>query len=249
VGNREPSVSAIVNGEYRNLIHSDIENLYSTYIYSGDVVNIQISTTSNSNSIDVVRRDYTTDDQGGDNGIRDTFITGTTGASVADVYQITFTATTVAEDYNFEYRVAATTSFPVTPTPTPTNTPTNTATPTNTPTNTSTPTGTPTNTPTSTPTQTPTQTKTQTPTPTQTKTPTPTPTPNYCTISGTTAYQKTSLIVFYTGTTSETGASYGLTLLENNLTFASWLRSEIDKCLFKKENENGNKKNKNNKTS
>lgn len=37
-------------------------------------------------------------------------------------------------------------------------------------------------------------------------------------------------------------------LLENDLTFASWLRSEIDKCLTKKEREYGNKKNKNNKT-
>lgn len=45
-----------------------------------------------------------------------------------------------------------------------------------------------------------------------------TPTPNYCTISGTTAYQKTSLIVFYTGVTNIAGSSYGLTLLENNLT-------------------------------
>lgn len=36
-------------------------------------------------------------------------------------------------------------------------------------------------------------------------------------------------------------------LLENELTFASWLRSEIDKCLTTKER-NGNKKNKNNKT-
>ena len=139
VFDRSPDLEAYVNGVQRNLIHNPIDNLYTTYIYSGDVVNILMRTTSNVNSIDVVRRDYTTDDQGGDNGIRDTFITGTTGASVADVYQITFTATTVSTDYNFEYRVDAITSFPVTPTPTPTITPTNTGSPTPTPTNTPTP--------------------------------------------------------------------------------------------------------------
>jgi len=128
VFDRSPDLEAYVNGVQRNLIHNPIDNLYSTYIYSGDVVNILMRTSSDVNSIDVVRRDYTTDDQGGDNGIRDTFITGTTGASVADVYQLTFTATTVSTDYNFEYRVDAVTSFPPTPTPTPTltNTPTTT---------------------------------------------------------------------------------------------------------------------------
>jgi hypothetical protein len=126
-------VSVLVNGVNRQVTHNEIENLYSTYIYSGDVVNVKITTTSNVNSLDVTRRDYTTDDQGGDNGIRDTFITGTTGNSVGGFYQITFTVQPDALDYNFEYLVDAVTSFPVTPSPTPTNTITPTPTPSATP--------------------------------------------------------------------------------------------------------------------
>ena len=137
-------VDVYVNSELRKIRYSEIDNLYSTFIYSGDVINIQINTTSDSNSIDVIRRDYTIDDQGGDNGIRDTFITGTTGNSISGIYQITFTATTIQEDYNFEYRIDAFTNIPPTPTPTPTITPT----PTNTPTMTPTPTNTVTPTPT-----------------------------------------------------------------------------------------------------
>ena len=127
-------VSVLVNGVNRQVTHNEIDNLYSTYIYSGDVVNVKITTTSNTNSLDVIRRDYTTDDQGGDNGIRDTFITGTTGSSVGGFYQITFNVEPNALDYNFEYLVDAVTSFPVTPTPTPTITNTPTPTPTKTPT-------------------------------------------------------------------------------------------------------------------
>jgi hypothetical protein len=133
-------IDIYVNSELRNIRYSEIDNLYSTFIYSGDVINIQINTTSNINSIDITRRDYTIDDQDGDNGIRDTFITGTTGSSISGIYQITFTATTIQEDYNFEYRIDVSTGVPVTPTPTPTNTPTPTVTPTNTVTPTPTPT-------------------------------------------------------------------------------------------------------------
>jgi hypothetical protein len=161
-------VTVLVNGADRQVTHNDIDNLYSTYIYSGDVVNVKITTTSNVNSLDVIRRDYTTDDQGGDNGIRDTFITGTTGNSVGGFYQITFTAEPDILDYNFEYLVDAITSFPVTPTPTPTITNTPSVTPTNT--------VTPSITPSITPTNTPTNTVTPTVTPTITLTPSITPT-------------------------------------------------------------------------
>ena len=162
-----PYVEVYVNSQLRNLIHNDVDNLYSTYIYSGDVINIKMNTTSATNTINVTRRDYTTDDQGEDNGIRDTFITGVTGASVAGIYQFTFTATTIPQDYNFEYLVSTTTSFPASPTPTPTITATNTPTPTLTPTNTTTPTLTPTNTVTPTNSLTPTPTVTPTVTPYQ----------------------------------------------------------------------------------
>jgi hypothetical protein len=91
-----------VNGQTRVLNYNNNDNLYTTYIYSGDSVTITIS--PELNDFSVYRRDYTTDDQGGDNGIRDVFITGTTGTT-----SVSFTATTISTDYNFEYRVGATT--------------------------------------------------------------------------------------------------------------------------------------------
>ena len=110
-------VNVLVNGIDRQVTHNDIDDLYSTYIYSGDVITIKITTTSNVNSIDVTRRDYTTDSQNGDDGIRDTFITGTTGTSVGGFYELTFTAEPNSLDYNFEYLVIASTKFPITPIP------------------------------------------------------------------------------------------------------------------------------------
>ena len=163
-------VECFVNSVERKLIHNNNDNLYSTNLSNGDVVRILITTTSNDNEISVIRRDYTTDDQGGDMGIRNTYITGVTGNSPTTL-EVTFTATTISLDYNFEYLVSATVKYPVTPTPTPTVTPTQTPTPTPlfceltftaieqiyptpTPTNTPTPTITPTNTITPTPTHT-----------------------------------------------------------------------------------------------
>lgn len=96
-----------VNGQPRVLNYNNNDNLYTTYIYSGDSVTITIS--PELNDFSVYRRDYTTDDQGGDMGIRDVFITGNTGT-----YSITFTVTTSSIDYNFEYRVGATTYTGVT---------------------------------------------------------------------------------------------------------------------------------------
>ena len=95
------SYSVTVNGEYRVLNHLNTENLYTTYIYDGDVVTITVGV--DLNDFEVYRRDYSTEDIYGTNGIFDTFIT-----SDAGVYTITFTVTTIPQDYNFEYRVTAT---------------------------------------------------------------------------------------------------------------------------------------------
>ena len=124
------NVECIVNSQDRALVYSDITGLYTTYLYSGDTVTIKINTGSYSSSIDVIRRDYTTDDQGGDQGIRDTFITGVTANTGTEV---TFVVTPDMLDYNFEYRIGASVIFPVSPTPTPTRTPGPTTTPTITP--------------------------------------------------------------------------------------------------------------------
>jgi hypothetical protein len=174
--NQETNVSqfqCFVNSVERKLIHNNNHKLYSTFISNGDIVRILVTTTSDNNQINVTRRDYTTDDQGGDMGIRDVYITGVTGNSPTTL-EVTFTVSPITLDYNFEYLVSAQVLYPATPTPTPTITPTNTPTPTVTPTNTVTPTITPTNTVTPTPTVTPTS---VTPTPTPTNTPTPTSCP------------------------------------------------------------------------
>jgi hypothetical protein len=167
----ESNIECQVNGLDRKLVYSDITNLYTTYLYSGDTVYVKINTGNYGNSIDLSRIDYTTDDQGGDNGIRETYITGVTGNTPQE---ITFVVTPDVLDYNFEYHIDGKSIYPVTPTPTHTSTPTQTVTPSNTATNTPTPTQTPTNT--VTPTVTPTLTRTPSPTPTQTNTPSHTPT-------------------------------------------------------------------------
>ena len=157
--NQETNVSqfqCFVSSVERKLIHNNTDNLYSTFISNGDIVRILVTTTSDNNQINVTRRDYTTDDQGGDMGIRDVYITGVTGNSPTTL-EVTFTVSPISLDYNFEYLISAQVLYPATPTPTPTITPTNTPTPTITPTNTVTPTPTitPTNTITPTPTATP----------------------------------------------------------------------------------------------
>jgi hypothetical protein len=127
-------VQCYVNSVERKLIHNNTDNLYSTFLSNGDIVRVLITTTSDNNEINVTRRDYTTDDQGGDMGIRNTFITGVTGTSPTTL-EVTFTATTISLDYNFEYLVSASVKFPPSPTPTPTpTTPPPTASPTPTPT-------------------------------------------------------------------------------------------------------------------
>jgi hypothetical protein len=143
-----------INNIIRSLEYSTVDGLYKINLNINDVVRIAPSSTT---LINVIRKDYTTDDIGGDNGIRNTTITGITATGY------TFTATTVSSGYNFEYLVSVGTFLSTpTPTPTPTVTPTPAA---------------PTPTPTVTPTPTPTATATPTPTPTATPTVTPTPTP------------------------------------------------------------------------
>lgn len=174
-------MNILVNGTLEKKIYNTSNKLYSVPINTGDYITLVFNTThSAAGVLSVVRREYTTDDVGGNNGIVDTSI-------ISNQYFSTysFTISTGSLSYGFEYR-ADIDSVPVspTPTPTPTNTPTPTITPTNTvtptptltPTNTATPTITPTNT--LTPTVTPTNTLTPSITPTNTSTPTVTPSPS-----------------------------------------------------------------------
>ena len=105
-----------VNGETRNTHFTDINRLYSTDLFIGDVCTVCVYQPNGGQTIGVIRKDYTTDDQGGDRGIVDNTITNQTGG---ENLCVTFTATTVSNAYNFEYRLDLSYIEP-TPTPTPT---------------------------------------------------------------------------------------------------------------------------------
>ena len=130
--------------------YTEVTGLFTYKLLEGDTVRIDLNSNPSTlyKNITIYRRDYTTDDVNGNNGISDTFISNTN--SQPNPLSVTFTVPSLPNDYNFEYRVSCTT--------------TNIG-----------PTATPTPTPTVTPTSTPTVTPTLTPTPTPTVTPTPTP--------------------------------------------------------------------------
>jgi hypothetical protein len=122
-----------VNGDQRNNEWLDSTELYSTYLYEGDVVQVYLfdeSTTAY--GYNVYRRDYTNNDAIGDMGITNTLVTTTPIITGSTLNGFEFTIPSLPNDYNFEYRITA--SNVPTPTPTPTMTPTATATPTPTPT-------------------------------------------------------------------------------------------------------------------
>lgn len=116
-----------VNNVINKRLYLSSSNLYSCPLYVGDVVRIEFTDVPiyGTSFLDLIRRDYTTDDEGGNNGIDD----------VSIVYGLpfttyTFTATTVNPAYDFEYRMDISLLPPPTPSPSPTGTPTPTPTPT-----------------------------------------------------------------------------------------------------------------------
>jgi hypothetical protein len=115
VGNQYYNVEIYINSNITNKQYSDVNGLYTYKINQGDVVTIL---GPGAWSINLIRRDYTTDDTSGNNGIIDTLITGTTA-----IGSFTFTTSTIPSSYNFEYRTTIM-DFGPTPTPTPTPCPT-----------------------------------------------------------------------------------------------------------------------------
>jgi hypothetical protein len=103
-----------VNSDLRDQQFSDTSNLFSTYLYVGDIVTVTLFGGGTSEYLNVTRTDYTTDVIGEDDGIRTINITSVSGSD-----SVTFTATTVNTSYNFEYRIDMGTLIPATPTPTP----------------------------------------------------------------------------------------------------------------------------------
>jgi uncharacterized delta-60 repeat protein len=111
--------SVTVNGQLRDLHYSRSNNLYSTNINLGDVVTITFIDIPSFLDIDVIRKDYTTDDVDGNMGIVDNLVT-----SIQSGTTVTFTATTVDNAYGYLYILQSSNPGPTpTPTPTPTATP------------------------------------------------------------------------------------------------------------------------------
>jgi uncharacterized delta-60 repeat protein len=95
-----------VNGIIVNIEYSEVTGLYTIPVNLNDVVDIILLTPNLPNyhsRVVVSRRDYTTDDVNGDYGIVDTYIGESIATSGSTSY--TFTATTISNSYNFEYRV------------------------------------------------------------------------------------------------------------------------------------------------
>jgi uncharacterized delta-60 repeat protein len=95
-----------VAGQSRYFRYTDSNRIYTTPINTGEVCAIELNATplpQISSRIVVKRIDYTTDDVGGDNGIKETYI----GEAIASSGNTTFnfTATTRPDAYGFEYRI------------------------------------------------------------------------------------------------------------------------------------------------
>jgi hypothetical protein len=91
-----------INNVINKRIHLTSYNLYSCPLYVGDVVRLEFLDIYPIviSYLDITRRDYTTDDEGGNNGIVDTLV-----ANGIPLNIYSFTATTVNSAYDFEYRL------------------------------------------------------------------------------------------------------------------------------------------------
>lgn len=109
VGDFVDFYNVYVNGEHRDLSYTKSTKLYSTYLYIGDNVTITLTTPPYiQKTIDVNRIDYTTDNENSDNGIKTTYISGTT-ESVLSGLTLSFIVSTLSSSYDFEYRINCTT--------------------------------------------------------------------------------------------------------------------------------------------
>jgi len=104
----------------RDVQFTDCTNLYSTYMYVGDVVTFTVSHSSDVQAdITIKRIDYTTDDEGGDNGIKEVVISPVITKLGTTVTRAVFTGSTVPSAYNFKYLIETNTVPLPTPTPVP----------------------------------------------------------------------------------------------------------------------------------
>lgn len=104
------NITVTVNGQVRKVIHNDTTKQYSTYVNTGEVVTIAISSISNIYKvISVLRNDFTNDDEDGDLGIKQTSIGSSAGYGSSVSY--TFTASTINAAFNFQYILNCTSSI------------------------------------------------------------------------------------------------------------------------------------------
>jgi len=107
-------IQVVVNGVIRKIIPNDSVNQYSTYLNIGDVVTIGITSSVQYSGLTkqcaVNRLDYTTDDTGGDFGIKNTAVQSTSGTT--QFFTATFTATTRPDAYTFHYVVDCVSEIP-----------------------------------------------------------------------------------------------------------------------------------------
>ena len=101
-GSTEDYYEVFVNGVLRDLHYNRASDLYSTFVNTGDVVTINSLGPYAPANIDVSRRDYTTNDEGGDMGIKLTPI----ASSILST--ITFTVSKRDDDYAFNYLIDVT---------------------------------------------------------------------------------------------------------------------------------------------
>ena len=92
-------VQIFINNVLVDTEYSTVTGLYSVTINVNDVVKIS---SINAFLYSLNRKDYTTDDSNGDNGIKESLISNTT---IAD-FEYIFTATTLTSSYNFEYLIS-----------------------------------------------------------------------------------------------------------------------------------------------
>ena len=95
----------LVNGQPRDLHYSNTKNLYSTNLEVGDVVEYYVVGVGGKR-LGFFRKDYTTDAEGDNMGIYENEVAGLITTSSSDSVPVyTFTATTVSNAYDFEYRI------------------------------------------------------------------------------------------------------------------------------------------------
>ena len=101
-GNGGGYFEVFVNSQIRYKHYFDCTDLFTTQLETGDIVTINFSGLTYEYNIQVIRKDFTTDDEGGDFGIKETIVSQTTGTNDS----ITFTASTRSDSYRFIYNIS-----------------------------------------------------------------------------------------------------------------------------------------------